>query len=67
MKEQKNLEIAKQEVISLIKQKGMALYKKTILQKLTEKGLKKTNVSKALSELRKEKIIALYRKRWAIR
>lgn len=53
-------------IINFIAAAHKAVYKKTILKNLTEQGFKKTNINKALRELRKEGVLALYRKRWGL-
>ena len=46
--------------------RGMGLFKTTIQRDLIKKGFKKTNISRGLRELRKEKVIGLYRRRWCL-
>ncbi len=62
-----NLDQAKKEIVDLIKYRAMGLFKSTIQRELTNKGLKKTNISKGLRDLRKENIVGLYRRRWCLR
>lgn len=64
---EERLRITKISIIMLIREMRMALYKTTIHKELSKKGFKKTVINKSLQELRKEKTLALYKRRWGLR
>jgi hypothetical protein len=67
MKQPTNLEMTKIRIVEYIRAERKCVFKTSLMRDLLRCEFKKTNISNGLRELRKEKIVCLYRKRWGLR
>ncbi|MCK5347368.1 MAG: hypothetical protein KAR20_28355 [Candidatus Heimdallarchaeota archaeon] len=60
-------EESKHAIVELLTNEKKCLFKTTIMNNLLATGMKKTNISLGLRNLRKEKRVCLYRRRWGLK
>lgn len=60
------IEETKHAIVELLTNQKKCLFKTTIMSYLIPMGMKKTNIIIGLRNLRKEKKVALYRRRWGL-
>lgn len=56
-----------EKITNYLRSERRFVFKNTIMKNLIPLGLKKTNINICLRELRKEKIVGFYRRRWGLR